>query len=332
MNFKINKKKKEVIERDDYYSIPKDYTQLKRSVKYICICMLITIFALASYKAIKNDTTEVENLIGRVDDYINKTDFTKEDSLKTFAESFSDLYLSSEISDVDRKELMMRYVSKYNDFIVNKASNTKFKVKSTKLRKVEEVAENLINASVFTRVETTVQGKNTTGQDVEVKKIKDYILKLPIKVTKTTDREFSYLIYKSPTFEPLPEIGEEYQGKFIKLTKMSPLKTSKVEETVKSFLKVYFEGTNEEIKYFYVGSKNVNGFKGEMKLERVETEIYEIEGSDELIAYSKIDISDDFGTYKSSYEFKLTESDSKWFIKNFGVKDSEVTVEENREE
>lgn len=333
MNFKKNKKKKEVIERDDYYFIPKDYTKLKRCVKYICICMLITIFLLASNKAIKSDTSEVENLIVRVDEYIKKTDFTKEDSLKTFAESFSDLYLSSEIENRERKELMMRYVSKYNDFIVNYESNIKVKVKSTKLRKVEEVTEELINASVFTRVEIEIEEIDKTTKETLVKKqIKDYILKLPIKVTKTADREFSYLIYKSPTFEPLPEIGEDYQGKFVKLTKMSPLKTSKVEETVKSFLKVYFEGTNEEIKYFYVGSDHVNGFKGEMKLERVDTDVYEIEGSDELIAYSKIEISDAFGTYKSNYEFKLTQKESKWFIKNFGAKDSEITVEENREE
>jgi hypothetical protein len=333
LNLKFKKKKKEIIERDDYYHIPKDYTQLQRSVKYICICMLIATFALASYKAIKNDTTEIENALDRVDQYISKVDFTKEDSLKSFAESFTEIYLSSEIDSKDRKTIMQRYVSNYSDFVINYAGATKFKVKSTSLRKIDEVSKDLINASVLARVEiTTTRSDNTTSEAIETRKIKDYILKLPIKVTKTADREFSYLIYKSPTFEPLPELGEDYQGKFIKLSKMSPIKTSKVENTVKSFLKVYFEGTNEEIRYFYVGSDEVNGFRGEMKLRGVSTDVYEIEGSDDLIAYSKVEVSDAYGTYKSSYEFKLTEKDSKWFIKNFGVKDSEITVEENREE
>lgn len=333
MKRKRSKKKKDSVKFDHIYKEPRDYTNLFKLVKYTVITMVILIFALAAYKTIKSDTTEEDELRAEVIEFINKVDFTKEESLRVFAESFTDLYLSSETEGKERKELMSRYIASYGDFQVKHGEGVSFKVKSTKLIGASEVIDDLYNASVFARVEVTRRVIDEESEKVTTETIiKDYILKLPIKVTKADDGEFLYLIYKAPSFEPLPLAGDEYQGKFIKLTQLSPIKTSAIEETVKSFIKVYLEGTNSEIEYFYKGDKLVKGFKGDMELVSISTKVYEMKGDDDLVAYSIIEVSDGYAVYKNSYEFKLTENEDKWYIKSFDLKESGITTFENEEE
>lgn len=335
MKLKTKKKKNEVTFDNSYMKVAKDYTNLKKYIKYTCVLLVIFIFALATKKALSNDTTEVDAALMKVDKYLNKVDKNDLDSLRAFAMSFTHAYMSSD-DNQNKKNIIEKYISaNLNGFAVNFKGNTKLKVLSTYINKVDEISDELVNVSVFTRTEVSVSEINeVTNEEKLIKKYKDYILKIPIFITKNEDGNFLYSIYKAPSFEPLTDKGGFYQGKFIKLSQLSKIKTSKMEETIMSFLKVYFEGTDSEIKYFYIGSDEINGFKGEFNLISVDkTDIYEIEGSDELIGYSKITTEDEFGsTYKNDYEFVLREIEGKWFIKEFGVKVPSITVLENEEE
>lgn len=334
INIKSRKKINKEINHS-YYKTPKDFTAVRKAVKYICITMVVFIFLLASYKAIRSDTSEVDAAITRVDEYINKVDFKSENSLKAFSESFVELYLSSNLPLNDRKELIGKYIAaSSNEFDVVRDSGVSVEVISTSLSDVEEVSTELINASVLARTITTVTVQGSVGEPTEVKKTKDYILKLPIKVTIADDGEFLYSIYKSPSFVPLSEVGDSYQGSFIKLTQLSTLETAKSEGTIKSFLKVYLEGTDEEIKYFYVGEDNLKGLSGEIRLSSVDKiAVYKVEGSDALVAYANITTVDEFGTkFKNSYEMKLIPKEDKYYIEEFGLKNQKIYEIENQEE
>lgn len=336
---KLNKSRKQITKEinHSYYNTPKDYTTIRKAVKYVCITMMVLIFLLAAYKAIRSDTSEVDAAITRVDEYINRVDFTSENSLKAFSESFVELYLSSNIPSDDKKELIGKYISgSSNEFEVVRDSGVDVEVISASLSDIEEVSTELINASVLARTVTTITVVNqgSTGEPTEIKKIKDYILKLPIKVTIADDGEFLYSIYKSPSFVPLSGAGESYQGSFTSMSQLSTLEISKHEGTIKSFLKVYLEGTDEEIKYFYIGEDHLKGLSGEILLASVDKiAVYKIEGSDALIAYANITTEDEFGSrFKNSYEMKLIPKEDKYYIEEFGLKNDQIYKIENQEE
>lgn len=329
-----SKSKKPIIKIDhDYLKQGKDYRTLHKFIKYTVVASLIIITVIAINKALSDDGTKLEAGLTKIDEYISKPNFKTEDSIKAFSESFADIYFSSNISDSEKKELLQQYSQlSFSELKVKFKENVQTEVINTSCSNIEELTNDLINVTVFTTVkfsELITQKTETTEEKIK-SKIINYKLKLPI-LKKQVDGEFYYSLINSPSFERVETIDEIYEPLMEKLTRVDQFKSNDIEETVRSFLKVFHEGTNQEIIYFYKGENPPKGLLGGFNiLDFNKIDVFEMEGGESYVAYASISVKDEFDTeYKNSYEMILKYESGKYYITEFGTKSNKITQIEN---
>lgn len=236
-----------------------------------------------------------------------KVKFTKEAA--SFAEAFSIEYLTYKQGESEGyQQRLSKYMPSYLSVVDNIGGNQVQAMDAITFR-TENYTDNQINVDVKVKAKYLISG---------AEKIKDVFIRVPI-----LRKDNKYVVEDLPVFIPEPGIANS-ESKIFEGKVLEDNETTKIKEMIGSFLKVYCEGSPNEINYYmYDSNTKISVLNGQVKFKAID-DVKAFKGEDSnisiVIVSYRVEDPDSNQIIKQDMHLKLVKKDGRYYIKEFNTR------------
>ena len=285
-----------------------------RKIGKILLWALVFFLIFRGAVSILNNRSQ-EELVKTIDDYRYAVEQreTARSGAAAFAENFVYAYYSfDDHSNSGYTDQVSRYLANAMDVPKPAGSGIATEVLSSKTIKITFVGKNRMDVDVSAKVRYT--GVNASGSAIQDKNLN---VRVPIAY-----KDGKYAVDAMPMFIPDEEAADVLRAEGYGGTEVSQKEEKEIKEVLESFLKTYYEGTDQEVSYYLSArSKIDHGLRGAFSFCGVKRiTAYYLEDSEEYLVDAAVSVSDNGQEIEQDIYFYLTKNKNKYYINEISTR------------
>ena len=272
---------------------------------WVLVCFLLLKGALGIL-----DNKSQDELVKTIDGY--KTAAEQRDAARSgaaaFAENFVYEYYSFDgHTNSEYADKLSRYLAKSMDIAKPVGSGTATEVLSAKTVKISFASEDRLDVDVSTKVRYTGDVNSSGGAISD----KDLNIRVPVAY-----KDGKYAVDAMPIFIPNEDAADIEGAEGYGGTEVSQNEEKEIKQVLESFLKTYYEGSDQEVSYYVSDKSKIDhGLSGAFTFNGVKRiSAYYLKGSNEYLVDAAVSVIDGGQEIEQDMYIYLTKGDSKYFI------------------
>jgi hypothetical protein len=307
------KRKKEFVGED---KLPRNNGTLKKVMRYLLYIFILWIILRGIGSIVNNDAARLNDAAMRIDNFLENPPARLEDDLTMQAKAKEVMfeYLTYKGRKEERNKrvnaLIFRRIDETFDSNIKEMQPLDIQVLNVEPIKEDEVCVSL--QATYEVTKSYMEGDEEKEEKEEKEVFKSYYKVSVIKDTVGTK------VKDIPLLIPSTGVAEKFNQKAVKYASADLSVKHEIEDSLKSFYKAYYEGTQKDISYVTT-IENLKGLESQAKFQALNTTEARIGESGEAFVVSEIRVKDEFKTYNQKYELVLIKEKDKYLVESIDL-------------